>query len=122
MANDASQPISLGPEALRAAEERERALGWTVETAFAATGQRSGVLTVKLADSAGRAMTDAVIVACAERRTKVAQLLPIAFDQGVGATYSADVALPVGGRWDLRLKIAWRGETLHHQFLLDLRP
>jgi nitrogen fixation protein FixH len=93
---------------------REKALGWTMDVGFAATGERQGRLSVTLLDRSGAPLHGATVTAELVRPTQEGLdfTVPLA---GAGQSFAADLELPLSGQWEVRLVAARADATLHHR-------
>lgn len=88
-----------------AAAEAQQSLGWQAELSFAPTGAREGRITLKLLGKQGAPLQGAAVSAIWQRPTHEGQDVELALSDHGNGRYRGDVALPLAGQWDLRLRI-----------------
>ena len=86
-----------------AAVERQKALGWRADLAFAATGGRAGRLTLSLADRRGTPLDRAEVSAKLVRPTHSGYDFALALEGQGGGRYAAEVGFPLAGQWEARV-------------------
>ncbi len=82
----------------------QQALGWQGELGFVPNGPQNGLLELKLKDRYGTAISEAVVTAVFVRPTHAGHDLEVALEDAGGGRYAAEVALPLAGQWDVRLR------------------
>lgn len=95
----------------------EAALGWQVETAFAAAGPLSGHLTLTIRDVQGQPLNVAV-EAQAERMTRFPQVVTLMPTADGPGRVTLPMHLPVAGRWFVRLTL--RDGDHHLQRIIEV--
>jgi nitrogen fixation protein FixH len=94
------------------AEARTRqALGWQVTVDYRDLGPGAGALSVTLADRAGNPLSGAELTGRLVRPTHGGYDHVIAFADRGGGRYSAEIAPPLLGQWELRLGAEHRGRA-----------
>ena len=84
--------------------EAQEALGWRAEATFEPTGPAAGALHFGLRDDAGGPLQGASVMAMLLRPTHPGHDFPVAMPAaGSPGTYSADIAFPLPGQWDIRI-------------------
>lgn len=91
-------------EALAAAAA-QAALGWEVEFALEQTGPRAAALRLDLADRFGNTLQHAEVQAALVRPTHGGHDLVVAVPHHYGGRYLKDIALPLAGQWEVRVRI-----------------
>jgi nitrogen fixation protein FixH len=107
-------------EALAAAAA-QAALGWEVEFAFEQAGERTGTLRLDLADRFGNMLQDADVQAALVRPTHGGHDLLVGVPHHYGGRYLQDVALPLAGQWEVRVRIVAQGREyrLHERIWVE---
>lgn len=95
----------------------EAALGWQVETVFAADGPLSGHLTLTIHDAQGRPL-DVAVEAQAERMTRFPQVVTLMPNADGPGHMTLPLHLPVAGRWFVRLTL--RNGDHHLQRIVEV--
>ena len=91
------------------ARAKQRALGWRAEVTFEERGEGRGTLTVVLRDRAGAPLEDLRVVGQVRRPTREGLDRDVALARSGPGAYSAELALPERGQWDVRLVADSRG-------------
>jgi nitrogen fixation protein FixH len=102
------------------AAERQKALGWSADIAFAGNGPQAGRLLVRLVDGGGRPLAGASVSAELVRPLQAGYDFTVPLD-GVGDRYQADIALPLPGQWEVRLTAEDRANTFRHSQRIFVR-
>ena len=84
--------------------QAQQALGWQGELGFAPNGPQQGLLELKLRDRHGTPIGGAAVTAIFVRPTHTGHDLELALEDAGNGRYSAEVALPLAGQWDVRLR------------------
>ncbi|MDD3445652.1 MAG: FixH family protein [Zavarzinia sp.] len=113
---DEPYAIGLDYNEIIAAHEADERLGWKLESRFSIAGPLAGTLDFTLRDKNGLPVA-AEVTATAERMTRFPTIAPVDVTERAPGNYHADIALPVAGRWFLRLTIR-RGDD-HIQRIVD---
>lgn len=86
-----------------AAVEAQKALGWEVDLAFDARGDRRAVLDLVMADGHGSLIDAAVVNAQIRRPTLAAADFEVALPYVRAGHYRAEVVFPLPGIWDVHV-------------------
>lgn len=116
---------ALAWDRTQAAHARSVALGWRADAGFAAAG--SGfMLEVVLEDSLARPLPGASVTVVGVHNLDPLHALTWKLDETASGHYSAVVALPYGGRWELRVSAHRGGDdwlgVLHAEAPAAARP
>lgn len=103
----------------RAAEAK---LGWVTDLDFAQGNGLRGAVTLAVADAEGQPVAIDEIRATAERMSRHPQIKAVEFSVQPGGFASADLAVPLAGRWFLRLRIARGEDVIHIIEEVDVEP
>ncbi len=82
----------------------QQTLGWKAELGFAPNGAQRGTLELDLKDRHGTPISGADVTAVFVRPTHAGHDLEITLENAGGGLYAAEVALPLAGQWDVRLR------------------
>ena len=119
---DDAYAIGLNYNDVLAKREAERVLGWTTAIAFVRGEGLGGRLTLSIRDSNGKPLVADEIRATAERMSRFPQILAVAFEHQADGEYMADFAVPLAGRWFVRVRIERAGQAIHVLEEVDVRP
>ena len=79
--------------------------GWRVETSFAGTGPRQGIVALTLHDRQGGLLEGATVTVSLIRPTTQGHDVTLALPYLGAGRYGAPVALALEGQWDLRVAV-----------------
>lgn len=105
-----------------AQREAEQRLGWTAAVAFEQGEDLDGRLTLRVRDADGRALVADAVRATAERMSRFPQIQTVRFDRQPGGEYVANLAVPLAGRWFIRIRIERDGQSIRTIEAIDVRP
>lgn len=94
-----------------AAEANQQQRGWSVRTSYAGAAGTSNTLLVSAFDRNGLPVTGASVQVIAEQVTRHAQAILTELREAAPGNYTADLRLPLGGRWTLRA-IVQKGDAV----------
>ncbi len=102
--------------------EANQHLGWVTTVAFEPGEDLNGRLTLGVRDSDGQVLIADEVRATAERMTRFPQIQTVRFDRRPGGAYVADLAVPLAGRWFIRIRIERDGQAINVIEAVDIRP
>jgi nitrogen fixation protein FixH len=94
--------------------QREKALGWRIDLAYAPSGPRQGRLIVGLMDRRGVPLSRATVSAELVRPTQEGLDFTVSLARD-GESFAADLELPLAGQWEVRLVAARPDGAFHHR-------
>lgn len=118
---DEPYATGLGYNEIIAAREAEQRLGWTVDSRFSSQGSLGGTLHVSLRDAAGAPLAAGLKIT-AERLTRFPQVLPVDMTETAPGEWDGGVALPLAGRWSLRLIVTAGADKVHRIVDIEVDP
>ena len=119
---DDAYAIGLNYNDVLARREAERQLGWSASFAFAQGQGLDGALTLHIRDADGRPLAADSVRATAERMSRFPQIQAVDFERRAEGEYRADLAVPLAGRWFVRVRIEDDGQAIHVIEEVDVRP
>ncbi|UFZ02718.1 FixH family protein [Bradyrhizobium ontarionense] len=87
------------------AEAAQKARGWTVRTSYAGSAGAENILLVSVRDKAGAPVTAALVQVVATQVTRHTQAIVTDLKETSPGNYDAQLRLPLGGRWMLRVVV-----------------
>lgn len=91
----------------------EQQLGWTADVQFVQQGTLQGQLIVKVLDAQGQPLAPDEIRATAERMSRHPQIQAVTFVVKPDGVATADLKVPLAGRWFVRLRIGRGSDAIH---------
>lgn len=119
---DDAYATGLNYDAVIARREAEKSLGWSTELAFRQGDGLFGRLILRIRDAGGLVLVADDMRATAERMTRFPQILPVDFVRQTDGEYAADFAVPLAGRWFVRIRIERDGQSIQVIEEVEVRP
>lgn len=85
--------------------EAQKALGWRPSLAFEQEGEGFGTLDLRLEDAKGYPLKGADVLVELRRPAEDGHDLEVAMVEASPGRYEAEVALPLAGQWDARVRV-----------------
>ncbi len=82
----------------------QQSLGWKTELNFAPNGTQRGRLELNLKDRHGTPIEGASVMAAFVRPTHAGHDIELVLEPAGVGRYAAEIALPLAGQWDVRLR------------------
>lgn len=110
LVTDYAETTPLGGEA----ETQDGQLRWRHVLRFDDQGSLRGRLVLATRDANQQPLAGATVEASAERMSRFPQILPLNFVERAPGVFEADLDVPLGGPWFVRLKVSERGGQSAH--------
>ena len=119
---DNAYSIGLAYDDVLAQREAAKRLGWSSSLQFDRGEGLSGRLTLVAQDAQGKPLTDVTVHATTERMSRFPQILPVAFSEVSPGQYTAQLEVPLAGRWFIRTKLEKDGSAILSINEVDIDP
>jgi nitrogen fixation protein FixH len=122
LVTDHAYDVGLAYNAVIATKESEARVGWSSSFRFDQSGPLGGRVNLSLVTSDGKPVAGASIHATAELMSRFPQILPVIFSETEGGNYTANVRVPLVGRWFIRVKATRNEQTIHRIDEIGIAP